>query len=124
MGGWVNYGICIADETKQDEIIEAVEETGLIVYSTNEAGFKCTESMHKTELDSFKSTIRPFLDSISAILYVEANDTDGTASGTIYTVRDGSLLSAESEHSGGEDSRHHWSGITYDGLRIDGGRYY
>lgn len=124
MTKWYNYGVCIEDESVRDDVVEALEREGLTIVANGESGIKATENARDIDTDAVKSALRPYLNGISGMIFVSANDTSDTASATVYEVTDGALNQIRSEHSGGTDSRYNWYGVSYNGLSVDGGKYY
>lgn len=124
MTKWYNYGVCIDDESVREDVVTALEEEGLKIIANGDDGVKGTETSRDIDTDAVKSALRPYFDGISAIIFVTANDTSDTASATVYEVDGSSLDQVRSEHSGGTDSRYDWHGVSYNGLRVNGGKYY
>lgn len=58
----------------------------------------------------------------SSAVVVDANDTADTAAGTAYDLENG--VNRLRSRGCNPDERRDWHGISYDGLRVDGGKYY
>lgn len=124
MTKWYNYGVALKDESVRDDVIAALEDCGLSVYSDRGSGVKATGNARDIDTDSVKSALRPLFDDITGFIFVSANDTSDTASATVYEVQDGSLEQVRSDYSGGESTRRNWFGVSYGGVSVDGGKYY
>jgi len=120
MTNWNNIGIIITDESQKEEIISALNELDLVLYSDKDSGVKVTD----IDYEPVKNAIQPYLSAISCVIVVNANDTADTANAIVYQVESEQLKKTRSDHSGGENSRYDWFGISCDGITVDGGKYY
>jgi hypothetical protein len=124
MSKWYNYGIYVSDEESLQEIATSLEALGMIIYHKNANYIKATESARNIEPKEIKNKLEQFADEISAVIHITANDTADTATGTIYELKNGAFEKTRSKFSGGDDSRYDWLGLSYNGLNVDGGKYY
>lgn len=123
MSSWHNYGIAVTDEDVLDDVVEALEETGLDIYSAR-SNVKATDfGPENVSVSEVKRALRPFRgEGVSGFISVNANDTSDTAEGQIYKVEKGSWEKGRSKWSGAESTRRNWMGLSYNGVRVDGGK--
>lgn len=123
MTKWYNYGICITDESIREELINELENIGMVLIADQENGIKVSENARKVDEDEIERAISQFIHGVSSVIFITANDTSDTARGKVYEVEENSLKQIRSGHSGGEDTRYEW-GISNKGMTVDGGKYY
>jgi hypothetical protein len=125
MTRWANYGVCIADESVRGELLEAVRDAGLVILADKDAGIVMSKkSSLELEKRDVMDILQEYISGVSGLIYVSANDTSDTARGNVYAVNDGEFERVCSEYSGGDSGRYDWIGISYNGLQVDGGKYY
>lgn len=126
MSKWKNYGIPVSSEGVKSEIVRELKEIeGMGAFET-EGGVIATVNLSENSFDcnDVKQLLRrEFINKITGLVCVSANDTSDTASGAIYKVEDGEFVKSRTESSGGPSSRRNWPGIRYDGIKVSGGKY-
>lgn len=124
MSSWNNYGVKFTDKDAYDG---AQEHVGRFIINTDDDSLviELTDFSADGELGigDLKHRLSGHLDNVSGVVHVSANDTSDTASGRAYDVDEGSFEMVRTQHSGDQDSRHNWPGLSYDGMRIRGGKY-
>lgn len=125
MSRWNNFGISVSDKDAVDDIEEALESLGLKVWDARDDNLMATDfgSDDGVGSNEVKSALRSHMDGINGFVAVNANDTSDTADGRTYKVENGSWERGRSTHSGGESTRRDWHGISFEGVRVDGGKY-
>lgn len=124
MTSWHTYGVALTDDASPEDIVETLEATGLHVYASRSGSVKATErGSTSVSTGTVKRALRSHHDEITGFIAVSANDTDDTASGQVYEVDGQSFEKGRTRRSGDPSSRRNWHGITFDGVRIDGGKY-
>lgn len=125
MSHWNNYGVSVTDTSRTEDIKNALEELGLKVWTDRDDNVHGTDfagGSGSVSTDEVKQALSRFMDSINALVQVDANDTSDTAYGQVYEVDGSSFERGESRRSGGESTRRDWYGISHDGVTVDGGK--
>lgn len=125
MTSWMNYGICVTDDTTREKIIHDLEELGIIIVGETAEGIVATQkSRSEVPQKDLKQILLSYEPNVSGFIQVSANDTSDSATGTIYSVTENNIEKMRTESSGGESTRRNWFGVSYNGVTVDGNKYY
>lgn len=124
MTKWYNFGVSVSDASVVSEIVDELEEAGLGIYASKDRKVKATENARRVESETILNALESYGSAVNSVIVVTANDNADTASARVFEMQDGQLEQVDSEHSGSTDSRYNWHGVTKDGVRVNGGKYY
>lgn len=123
MSHWHNLGVKVLDSMTREKVASILKQHGFTVWKNQDEEVKGGKS-NDLDLLEIESDLSMYSDEIEAVVMVRANDTDDSATGEAYEFENDTLVKKNYEHSGGENSRHSWIGMSHNGLKMNGKKYF